>query len=344
MWQLLVECAAPHDVAFCIPWFGGSAFPIYWYGILASVGIFVGAYYAAKHVEAEGGDPNTVWDALLWVLVAGLLGARLWYVAAEVIGGSTEYSLTRPLDILNPRGGGLNIFGGAVGGAIALYTYSRFRKDVDMWLVADAGLMGLLLGQGIGRFGNLINRELYGPPTNSPTFGILVPPEDRLSQFSSLSPDTRFHPTMLYEAAWLFLTFAVLYFIFQRYQPRLVRGILTGAYLALWGLGRFIVEIWRPDQPTVTFSGGLEISISRILAMLAVVLGLIILLDRTGYLKIPFIRRPLNRRQREAQYEDILTERRRRERAQERERLRAQRKRDREHTRAQAEENSGNSV
>src|SRR5687768_9304715 len=131
MWQQLAECASPGDVAFCIPWiesFGGNPLPIYWYGILASIGIFVGAFYASKHIEKEGGDPDLIWDALLWVLIAGLLGARLWYVIAEIIGGGGQVFTEDLRQILNFRAGGLNIFGGAVGGLIALVIYSRIKR------------------------------------------------------------------------------------------------------------------------------------------------------------------------------------------------------------------------
>src|SRR5574341_166144 len=347
MWQQLSTCAAPPNVAFCIPWFGGGSVEIYWYGIMAAVGIFVGAFYAAKHVEMEGSDPDAVWDALLWVLLAGLLGARLSYVIAENINAITSnqpvpYPLSDPVNILNPRGGGLIIFGGAVAGAIVLYIYSRIRRDIDMWLMADAGLLGLLLGQGIGRFGNLINQEWYGAPTGSPTWGILIP-LDNPYRPTGVPADARFHPLMLYEAFWLFLTFAVLYTIFRRSQPRMVRGVLTGAYLALAGVIRFLIEFWRVGQPTITFSGGLTVNTGHIFAMLYVLAGLVILLDRTGYLRIPFIKRPPTRRQREQQYQEILTQRRRRERALEQQQLREQRKREREAARARrAEENSGN--
>jgi phosphatidylglycerol:prolipoprotein diacylglycerol transferase len=348
MWQQLATCAAPPNVAFCIPWLDGSAVEIYWYGILAAAGIFVGAFYAAKHVEMEGGNPDWVWDALLWVLLAGLLGARLWYVIAENIsaaaaGQAVPYPLSDPINLINPRGGGLMIFGGALGGAIAIYIYSRVRRDIDMWLMADAGLMGLLLGQGIGRFGNLINRELYGPPTGSPTWGILIP-LDNPYRPAGVAANVRFHPTMLYEAFWLFLVFAILWTIFRRNQPRIVRGTPTGAYLALAGVGRFFTEFWRLDSEPVTFAGGVTVNTGHLVAMLYVAVGLIILLDRTGYLKIPFIKRPPTRRQREQQYQEILAQRRRRERALEQQQLREQRKRERAQARARrAEENSENS-
>src|SRR5512139_4097968 len=131
MWELLTKCVAEGGgrVAFCIPWFnalGGPTLAIYWYGILASVGIFAGAWYASKHVEAEGGDPDMVWDALLWVLIPALLGARLWYVGQAVLGGSDDFAIAQASDVLkifNSRLGGMNIFGGAIFGVGALIFY-----------------------------------------------------------------------------------------------------------------------------------------------------------------------------------------------------------------------------
>lgn len=326
MWQELWTCMSQRRVALCIP-VGGEAVPlVYWYGVLASLGIFLGALYASKHLELEGEDPDIVWDALLWVLIPALVGARLWYVAQAAIAYPGLYSLSRPLEIINPRGGGMNIFGGAVGGLIAVIVYTRTKK-IDGWVLADGALLGLLIGQGIGRIGNFINIELYGPPTNSTWFGMLIPMEYRMARFRDLPVDTRFHPTMFYEAFWLFLSFGVLYFIFRRYQERIVHGVLSGVYLIMAGFGRFIVEFWRPDQPRLP---GTEISYSRIVAMLYVVLGLIIVLDRTGYLKIPLIERPQTRRERQKAYEEIVKLRRRRARAREREKVRDQRRKERE--------------
>jgi phosphatidylglycerol:prolipoprotein diacylglycerol transferase len=343
MWQEIVACSAAREVAFCIPWFGGTALPIFWYGILASIGIFAGAFYASKHIEREGQDPEIVWDALLWVLVAALVGARLWYVLAEVLGGTATgetFSLTSWqgfLNIINPRSGGMNIFGGVIFGFGAAGLYSR-NKKIDGWLITDAGLMGLLIGQAIGRVGNFINQELYGPPTGIEWFGMRVDAENRLSDFVSFPPETRFHPTMFYEITWLLVTFAVLYYLFRRYQERFVHGYLTGAYLILAGFGRFIIEFWRPDQPkfTVPNMGGLQISFSSILSMVYVVVGIVILLDRMGHLRLPFIARAQSRKQRLAAYQEILAQRRRHERTSERERIREQRRKEREQRTAAA--------
>jgi len=326
MWQILMECMSQRRVAVCIP-AGGQAVPlVYWYGILASIGIALGAFYASKHMEAENEDPDTVWDALLWILIPALLGARLWYVAQAVLGGSTAFSFSRPLEILNPRTGGMNIFGGAVFGVIAMIIYVRAKK-IDGWVLADGALMGLLIGQGIGRFGNFINIELYGPPTGSNWFGILVPEAYRLPQFANLPPETRFHPTMLYEAAWLFISFGVLYFLFRRYQRYMVHGLMTGGYFVLAGIGRFIMEFWRPDQPGITTNTGVEISFSRIFSMVYVIVGIVIVLDRLGYMRIPFIDRPKTLRQRSRYYDEMQRLKMREQLSHERERMRAERRR-----------------
>ena len=330
MWEAIRACSSVREVAVCLPWFGGGTLPVYWYGILAAIGIFVGTFYGAKHVEAEDENPDIVWDGLLWILLAGLLGARLWYVITTEFANPGTFPLSDPLAILNPRSGGMNIFGGAVGGLIALIIYARVR-EIKGWVLADAALMGLLLGQAIGRFGNLINQELYGPPTNSNWFGIRITEGHRLAEFQSLPADTLFHPTMIYEAVWLLLVFAALYYLFRTYQVRWIPGMLTGAYLILAGFGRFILEAWRPDQPTaITLQSGAGVSFSRLIAMVYVIVGIIILLDRMGYLRIPFTERPITRRTREREFEEMLSRRRRQDHLEERERARAQRRAERE--------------
>ncbi|MBN1426859.1 MAG: prolipoprotein diacylglyceryl transferase [Anaerolineae bacterium] len=331
MWEQLLQCSASGHVAFCIPWpifLGGPTLAIYWYGILAATGIFLGALYAAKHVDWEGENPDIIWDAFFWVLLAALVGARLWYVLQAVIGGTGEYSFARPLDIINTRQGGMNIFGGAFFGAIAIIIYAR-AKRLDGWLLTDAGLMGLLIGQGIGRIGNFINAELYGPPTGSSWFGMFVPEGQRIGLYRDLAMyplDTRFHPTMFYEAAWLFLTFGVLFFIFRRNQEQIVHGRLTGAYLIAAGVGRFVIEFFRLDQPKMP---GSIFSYSQLASVLYLVVGVIVLLDRMGHFRIPWIARPQNARQRQQAYQSILENRRKRElsllRSKERERRRKQR-------------------
>lgn len=336
MWEQLIACWAKGEgrVAFCIPWPTFSigpwqavepALPIYWYGILAAAGIFVGAMYASKHVEWEGGDPEEVWDLLLWLVIPALIGARLWYVAQDMLNPSSIF-ISNPLEILNTRQGGMHIFGGILFGLIALFIYTRVTK-IDGWLMADAGLLALLVGQAIGRIGNYVNRELYGPPTNIPGFGMLVLPVSfRPAQYRNLPLETLFHPTMFYEMGWLLLCFVVLVYLFRRYQERLVHGMMAGAYMVLVGIGRFVIEYWRIDQPKLPDT---PFSYSQLAFVGLAIAGLVVLGDRTGYLKIPWIERPQTRRQRQQAYQSILEDRRRLERAAQKDKLRTERRRQR---------------
>lgn len=335
MWQQLAACSDHSTVAFCVPWFesAGGALPIYWFGILAAAGIFVGASYAAGHVEAEGKPANLVWDALVWLLISGLLGARLWYVITAVAGGSTAFSMTHPMEILNIRAGGLNIFGGVMGSMVAMYIYTR-TKQLDGWLLADAGLMGLLLGQAIGRIADLVNQELYGPPTGSAWWGIRISADHRLVQFKDLPADTLFHPTMLYEAFWLVVTFVILYELFRRYQARLVHGLLTGAYLIMAGFGRFVVETWRPDQPGFLLADGAVVSFSRILSLVYIAIGVLIVLHKTGRIRLPGIARPPSARQRVQEYQNILRLKQQIQRARDQEKGRPERRKQRVSTKS----------
>lgn len=347
MWDQLTQCIADGGgrVAFCIPWpdfLGGPTLAIYWYGILASVGIFLGAWYASKHIEWEGDDPDLVWDALLWLLIPALLGARLWYVGQAVLSGSRDFDIVQVADVLkifNSRLGGMNIFGGAISGLIALIVYSRNRK-IDGWLLADAGTMGLLIGQAIGRIGNFINKELYGPPTGSTWFGMTVPANLRPGEYRDTAtyPDsTLFHPTMFYEMAWLLLAFGVIFFLFRRRQKDFLHGLITGFYLIASGFGRFFFEFLRMDQPKLP---GSTLTYSQIFAVLYMVVGVIIVLDRWGYIslnaffKVFFkespVGRPQTRRQRDQAFEGLVADRKRQERASEREKIRGERRKQRQ--------------
>lgn len=320
-WQ---ECMAQRRVALCIPLNGEMIPLIYWYGVLAALGIFAGAWIATRYIENEGKDPDLIWDALLWILIPGLVGSRLWYVAAEVLGGSTVYSLRDPLSIINPRLGGMNIFGGATFGLISLLIFIR-RKKLNGWLLFDATLLGLLIGQGIGRFGNFINIELYGSPTNSSWYGMIVPPVNRLAQYVGLPADARFHPTMLYEAAWLFLTFGLIFYLYKKYTTRFIPGMITGMYFVLSGFGRFLLEIagLRPDQPKLP---QYNISFSAILSIAYVLIGLIIILDRLDYVRIPGLARPKSLEEREASYQKMLRDKERKQREAEKEKARLERR------------------
>lgn len=267
-------------VAFTIPI--GDGFPIYWYGILITIGIAIGAFWAGREIEKRNGDPDTFYNGLLLVVVSGYLFARLWYVLQDVIaGGGARYDSI--IDVLNIRSGGANILGGFVGAALIGAWYIR-RKRLNFWTYADVAGPALLIAQAIGRWGNFINQELYGPPTDRP-WGILIDPANRLPQYADLNQfpvDTRFHPTFLYESIWLFAGFLLLVYLNHRFRNEWKHGTLFGLFLIWWGVGRTWIEFFRPDQPAI---GDSVITISMVFAALLAVAGVVILLQR--YNRLP---------------------------------------------------------
>jgi phosphatidylglycerol:prolipoprotein diacylglycerol transferase len=271
----MLDSLQTDPIAFTIPI--GDGFPIYWYGILITVGIALGAIWAGREVEKRNGDVDVFYNGLLLVIIAGYVSARIWYVLQEVIAGrGAQYDTF--LEIVNLRAGGANILGGFIGAALVGAWYIR-RKRLNFWLYADVAGPALMLAQGIGRWGNFVNQELYGPPTDLP-WGILIDANNRIAPFNDLTQyplDTRFHPTFLYESLWLLLGFFVLAFLNSRYRDRWRYGTLFGIFLIWWGIGRAVIEFFRPDQPTF---GNTPITYSMVISVLIAVAGVVIILQR----------------------------------------------------------------
>jgi phosphatidylglycerol---prolipoprotein diacylglyceryl transferase len=280
-------------VAFTLPI--GDGFPIYWYGIIITLGIAVGAWWAGREIERRGQSVDDLYNGLLIVVLAGYIFARLWYVTQDCIAGNCgQYQGF--WDVFNIRAGGANILGGFVGAAVVAVIYLRWRK-LPFWHYADVGGMALLVAQAIGRWGNFVNQELYGPPTSAP-WGILIEPRFRIFPYHDLTaypPDTRFHPTFLYESLWLLGGFILLLWLNHRFRDRLRPGTLFGAFMVWWGGGRAWIELFRPDQPTF---GDSIITYSMVFALGIAIAGAVLLLSL--YDRLP---------------ESALTRRRRRRRA-----------------------------
>ena len=249
-----------------------------WYGVIVMIGVIAGALIVERGLRERGEKGDRIWDALIWVLPAGIIGARLWYVLNAVLGGNRSY-LENPASILRIWEGGLHIFGGFLFGMAALLYYLR-QNRLDPWLFLDAAGPGALVGQGIGRLANFVNQELYGPPTTL-RWGIPISAEHRLPQYQDLNlfpvETTRFHPTFAYELLWNFASAGLLLWLSRRYREDLKPGALFAGWLVLAGVGRVIIEFFRPDQPKIASLG---ISYSSIFAALMAIAGIILLMAR----------------------------------------------------------------
>jgi phosphatidylglycerol:prolipoprotein diacylglycerol transferase len=225
-------------------------FGVHWYGILIVSGVMLGAVYASWRAKQDGEDPDHVWNGLIIAIILGIIGARLYHIFSEPRGGAVGWSYYKqnPMEILYIWHGGLGIYGAIAGGALGMLIYAlRAGLRPMQWL--DYGAPGLALGQAIGRWGNFINQELYGPPTDLP-WGLVIAPPYRISPYNDLvtyPPETLFHPTFLYESLWCLLVFIVLAVIAHKCKDRLLDGDILLGYILGYPLGRFFIEYLRPD-------------------------------------------------------------------------------------------------
>ncbi|MCO5193940.1 MAG: prolipoprotein diacylglyceryl transferase [Anaerolineae bacterium] len=195
-------------------------------------------------------NPEHVWTGVIWCIVFGVIGARLYHVftpspsmAAFGIESPADY-FRNPEQLINVRNGGLGIYGGIVGGLIGLLLFA-WRANISWVRWGDLAVVGLALGQFIGRWGNFFNQELYGRPTDLP-WGIAI--DHPLAGFESF---TNFHPAFLYESLWNLLAFVVLYYLARYREDRLLPGDLIALYLIFYGIGRILLETVRLDSRAI---------------------------------------------------------------------------------------------
>jgi phosphatidylglycerol:prolipoprotein diacylglycerol transferase len=239
---------------------------IHWYGVLIVVGILAGAYYASWRARQDRENPDHIWNALTVAIVLAIVGARLYHVLsqpAEGIGRSYYFDPEHPehlVEALYIWKGGLGIYGAAVGGALGMVLYALYAKLRPLqWL--DYAAPALALGQAIGRWGNFFNQELYGPPTGSSWWGLIIEDQFRISPYNCTGPgdpdcvpgkavyppDTLFHPTFLYESVWCLLVFVGLAVVANKWKKK-QPGDIVWSYLIAYPLGRFFIEgFFRPD-------------------------------------------------------------------------------------------------
>ena len=259
--------------------------PIRFYGIIIVLGILVGGFVATREARYRGENPDRIWDALIWVAIAGIIGARLYHVFSTPAGCTDTAPMcgwpwyrNHPIDALLIWNGGLGIFGALLAGGLVVLVYARWHK-LPLARYLDIAAPALLIGQAIGRWGNFANQELYGPPTNLP-WGIAIDAAHRTYQYTDLATyplaTTRFHPLFLYESLLNLLGFLVLIFVSRHYAHRLKGGDIFLLYLIWYPMNRILVESMRFDAWTVGDSGLATAQLVSIVLILAAVIVLAI--------------------------------------------------------------------
>ena len=189
-----------------------------------------------KRYERFGGDPTGLDAVLTWVVLLGFAGARLAYVSTHL----DRYE-GRPWAVLFVWEGGLALFGGITAGALTAVVLLR-RRGYDVWRFADAVAVGLPVAQAIGRWGNYVNQELFGTPSDLP-WAVEIDPANRPAAFADAAT---FHPTFLYESLWNLLVVVPAILVLER-RGLLPKGAAIGVYLVLYGVIRFLTELLRTD-------------------------------------------------------------------------------------------------
>jgi prolipoprotein diacylglyceryl transferase len=212
--------------------------PIHFYGLMLAIGVLVAAKVTERRWRRMGGDPALVGEIALWVVVAGVIGARVYHLFTGY--DWDEEGIVGTLKIWE---GGLSIWGAVGGGFIAVLVLARTRR-FDLLAMCDAIAPGLALAQAIGRWGNWFNQELFGRPTDLP-WALQIDMDNRPLGFASYET---FHPTFLYESLWMFAVAGALVLVERRYALR--RGQTLALYVMLYTSFRVFMEYLRIDEAT----------------------------------------------------------------------------------------------
>jgi len=244
-----------------------------YYGMIIMAGVIAAAVLSYFEAKRRGLDTDIVWDSLPWVVIGGVIGARIWHILtppASMVeqGITTMYYLTHPLDAIAIWRGGLGIPGGIAGGALALYIYSR-KRGFSFLLWADIIVPGVALAQAIGRWGNFVNQEVYGSPSTLP-WAITIDPQHRLPEFRDVAT---YHPLFLYESIFNLINMGFLLWLNRKYYHKLKEGDVFLSYLITYPIFRFFLEYLRLDN---SYVGGINANQTLMLVIALVSIGLII--------------------------------------------------------------------
>ena len=235
-------------------------FSLYIYALFITAGFLLAGVYMYKRRNAFGLTQDNVLDMIILAVPCGIVGARIYYA---VFNFSDYVGPGNWLNIFRVRQGGLAVYGGVIGGAIAFYIYSRVKK-IPIGKLFDAAGFGMLIGQAIGRWGNFFNREAFGTVTDLPwKMGLM-----------GYTGFIYVHPTFLYESLWNIVGLVIMH-ILSKKDKTTYHGQFFLMYVAWYGFGRYLIEGLRTDS---LFIGGTDIRSSQLLAALSFSVAIVLLI------------------------------------------------------------------
>lgn len=246
-------------------------YQIHWYGIIIAFGFALAVLYGGRMAYKWKMSLDGMTDVLIFGTLFGIVCARLYYVAFE-----WDYYSLHPNEIIAIWNGGIAIYGGIIGALIGAAIGCKVGK-INFLNLLDLGALGLLIGQGIGRWGNFFNQEAFGSNTDTALFRMWSPKiRDTLALTAdaladkgmTVDPNTAVHPTFLYESVWCLLSFIVLHIVVTK--CRKFKGEIFMLYGILYGAERMIVEGMRTDS---LYIGHTNIRVSQLLSAIIVVVA-----------------------------------------------------------------------
>ena len=257
---------------------------LHWYGIIVALAIVAGFAISAIVARMRGQHVAPLPGIVFLVVLAGLIGSRVWYYLFRRSWYSPD-----PGRIFAVWQGGMALDGALIGGVLALLIVT-WNRQIDFWEWADICAPGAILGQAIGRVGDVLNHQAFGPPTSGSLF-VTIPPENRPPQYAAFA---HFTPTATYECVWDLVVFAVVigFLVLQRWRPRLLPvGSVFLSYLVLYSVGRIPLEglrvdsLWLGDFRAAQLASGLFI-------VVGVALYAVLLIRRAEPVAVPVAARP----------------------------------------------------
>ena len=244
---------------FCEFNLGGNDITVKWYGVIIAFGFLLAVLFGGRMAFKWKMDLNKMLDVLIYGTFSAIIGARLYYCIFN-----WEQYKANPIKIFYIWEGGLAIYGGIIAGILAAFVVCKVEK-LNFANLLDMAGMSLLIGQGIGRWGNYANQEAFGCNTNG-NFGMMSSKITSyiLTHQSSLpgvDPYAPVHPTFFYESVWCLTGFVLLFIMCKKFRK--FSGQIFLSYGIWYGLGRMFIEGLRTDS---LYIGDTTLRVSQLLS------------------------------------------------------------------------------
>lgn len=249
------------QVAFSI-----GPFSITWYSICILIGIIVATFIIEKEAKKYNISKSFVMNLIFWCIIYGILGARLYYVIFNL-----DYYSLYPLEIIKIWNGGLAIHGGIIAGVITLIIYCK-KYNIEILKMSDISVVGLIIAQSIGRWGNFFNMEAHGGVVTKTFLENLHIPKFIIE--GMYINNRYYHPTFLYESIFCLIGFIILILI--RKYKKIKTGNITSLYLIWYGIIRFFIESLRTDSLMI---GSLKMA--QVISIIMIIIGIVMFILTT---------------------------------------------------------------